>query len=307
MTKVNIGFIGLGKMGGLVARRLAGAGYKLFVHDRIHANMLAISRKGANACRSPEELAYALSAPRVIMLCIPAGAAIDELIRQVSPVLTKGDILADLGNSFYHDSVKRAGALRKRGVHFIDVGMSGGVTGARNGACLMIGGVKRQAVKLDGIFKAISKNGSYKYFSRPGAGHLIKGFHNLIEYGYLQSLAEGLESLYRISVKGKMKLDLAEVCDIWSRGSIIESRLVFDAKTALRLNPGLKGISGSVNGQTLSEMRRLIRVASASGVRNYSGAAAVRARLRSRSKPTYSGKLINAIRNVFGGHSEWKK
>jgi len=243
---------------------------------------------------------------KIIFICVPAGKTVDKIISGLSKYLSKGDIIIDLGNSFYKDSQRRATNLLKKEIHFIDVGMSGGIDGAKNGACLMIGGNKNVFSKIENLFQVIS-NGSYQYIGKSGAGHLVKGYHNLIEYGYLQALAEGLDSLNMISENEKMNINLKNVCDIWSKGSIIESRLVNDAKIAFNKNKSFKEYGGSVFGQTLEEMKKLIKIANTSGVKIYSCKAAVDARLSSQKNPTNTGKIINAIRNVFGGHVDWKK
>lgn len=307
MVLRKIGFIGLGRMGYHVAQRIVDSGRLLFGYDSKQENIDKAVKRGADGCSSIEEVAKKLSTPKVILLCVPAGKIIDAIIKQLSLYLSPGDILIDLGNSFYQDTQRRAKKLAQQGIHFIDVGMSGGIEGAKHGACLMIGGNKYIVSKLKPLFESISKNGSYKYFGKSGAGHLVKGFHNLIEYGYLQSLAEGLESLHQISKKEKMALNSAEICDIWSKGSIIESQLVLDAKKAFQKYHSLKKISGSIYGQTLEEMKKLIKLANHSGVNIYSCKAAIQARLDTQKKPTYSGKIINAIRTVFGEHRDWNK
>lgn len=307
MALKEIGFVGLGRMGSHVAQRIIDSGRKVLAYDSKQGNIDKIVNGGAYGCSSIKEIAKKLSRPKVILLCVPAGKIIDTITKQLSGYLSSGDILIDLGNSFYQDSQRRAKELARKGIHFMDVGMSGGIEGAKHGACLMIGGNKDVVSKLKPLFESISKNGSYKYFGKSGTGHLIKGFHNLIEYGYLQSLAEGLESLYQISKKERMALNAAEICDIWSKGSIIESRLVLDAKKAFDKYPSLKGIGGSIYGQTLEEMKKLIKLANNFGVNIYSCKAAIKARIDTQKKLTYSGKVINAMRTIFGEHRDWNK
>lgn len=307
MKNKSIGFIGLGKMGMGVCSRLLSAGYRPCVFDKATSVRAASLRKGFYPCSSPREVALRLSTPRVVFLCVPAGRVVDALISELIPLLSKGDFVIDLGNSFYGDSIRRGALLKRRGISFVDVGMSGGVDGAKKGACLMIGGEGKKVLALEPFFKAISDGNSYAYFNKIGSGHLVKGFHNLIEYGYLQALAEGLESLSRILKRRGGKLNLARVCEIWSKGSIIESKLVSYAEKALGDPAALKRISGSVRGQTLPEMQTLLKLAAGEGVKLYVSGAAIKARQDSLKTPTYSGKVVNAIRNVFGGHAEWKK
>lgn len=298
-----IGFIGLGKMGSKIAERIIDSGHSVFAFDSNEMNLNRAIKRGAYGCKSITEIAEKLPRNRVIMLCVPAGKIIDRIIEQLHSHLSAGDTLIDLGNSFYKDTQRRAKKLGKKGVDLIDVGVSGGVEGARDGACLMIGGNISKVSRLKNIFKAMSRNGAYRYLGKSGAGHLVKGLHNLIEYGYLQSLAEGLESLDKISKNEGMPMSLGEICELWSKGSIIESKIVLDANKALKRDRFLKKVNGVVYGQTLDEMKKLIRIAKKSGVRIYSCGAAVKARIESQRKPSCSGQIINAIRNVFGGHT----
>jgi len=308
MNLKNIGLIGLGKMGSQMGHRILASGLPLFVYDSEKNKIDDIAGKGGYVGESVLDLAQKLAKPRVILLSVPAGKTIDEIIEQLTPHLDNGDTIIDFGNSYFKDSQKRANDLAKKGVFFIDVGVSGGPFGARHGACLMIGGNASKVSDLDYLFMAISRDGAYEYFGKSGSGHLVKGFHNLIEYGYLQSLAEGLESLRVISENENMeKISLERVCDVWSKGSIIESRILLDAKKAFKKYPTLDEIDGSVYGQTLEEMKNLTAISTANGVKLYSCAAAVRARIDSQENPTYCGKIINAIRNIFGGHTDWNR
>ena len=299
-----VGLIGLGKMGFRMAERLLDHDFKVIVSDVDSDSVMRISRKGGIGKNSIKEMTEALSRPRCIMLSVPAEA-VDRVISELVPFLSEGDIIVDSGNSFFRDSQNRANKLKKKGVCFLDVGVSGGVGGARNGACLMIGGEEEVYLKIEKIFAALSKEGSYKYLGKSGAGHLVKGYHNLVEYGYLQALAEGLLSVNALSEKEDMGIDLKGVCDIWNKGSIVESRLVGDARVALEGR--MEGISGSVRGQTQKEMEFLVEAANGIGAETPCCKAAIDARIASQSRPCAVGKLINAIRNVFGGHEEWKK
>lgn len=307
MTLINIGFIGLGKMGYHIAKSILESGHVMLVHDSIKERINKLKEMGAGGCNSVRELAEKLTKPKVVFLCVPAGKVIDEIINQLDPSFSEGDIIIDLGNSYYQDSQRRAKKLREKGVYLIDVGMSGGIDGLKKGACLMIGGDERKVSQLDYLFKIISKDNSYDYFGQSGSGHLVKGYHNMIEYGYLQSLAEGLESVLEISKKEGLTINPEKICSIWSKGSIIESRIVSDAILAFQKSPTLNGIEGTVHGQTLAEIKKLIKIASECGVKIYSCKAAVKARMNSQENPTFSGKIINAIRNIFGGHEDWKK
>ncbi len=302
-----LGLIGLGKMGFPVAENLLEKGFEVVATDVNSEAVEKIAEKGAAGTSSINELSENLpETPKVIIVLVPAevvGNVLDEL----SLTLSEGDIILECGNSFYRDSQERAKKLAGKGIVFMDVGMSGGVSGARHGACLMIGGEKAAFEKAKPVFEALSKNGSCQYLGKSGSGHLAKGYHNLAEYGCLQSLAESLSTLNSISDKEGLNIELLKVCEIWNKGSIIESRISRDAETALKNNPSLEGISGSVTGQTRKEMEKLVKIANDYGVEVPSCEAAVRARADSRKAPTFAGKLTNAIRNVFGGHAEWKK
>lgn len=299
-----IGFIGLGKMGSLVAANLRQAGFKLVMFDTDTAKLEIAEKTGAVFCTTLAGLTKKLLSPRIIFLCIPSGSTTDEVINSIRPQLTAGDTLIDLGNSYYKDTQRRYNELEELDINFIDVGMSGGIDGARNGACLMIGGDQENIRQLSSIFDSISKNSSYKYFGPSGAGHLVKGYHNLIEYGYLQALAEGLESLSEISKQEGWSINLEEVCRLWSQGSIIESRIVRDAVTAFSEHENFDKFSGHVRGETLGEMQHLVALAESHGVKLFASKAAIEARLQSKTHPTISGRIINAIRYVFGGHKD---
>lgn len=298
----DVGFIGLGKMGLPIAKNLIEANYKLHAYDTSPEALKQIQQQGGLVCNSIAHLLEKLPAPQIIFLCIPVGKNIDEAILQMKTSLAPGSVLIDLGNSFYQDSRRRSLELHENGIHFVDVGMSGGVQGAQDGACLMIGGNKDIVTQLDPLLSTIAAPDSYRYMGESGAGHLVKGFHNLIEYGFLQSLAEGLESLQAISEHENFNLKLLDICEIWSKGSIIESRLVADATKALKKFGSLNEFSGSVYGETLSEMKKLTAIANSKGVKLYSTEAAIIARVESQKHPSQSGKFINALRNIFGGH-----
>lgn len=303
-----IGIIGLGKMGSNISERIIESGHRVYGYDIDGKKISALQAGGGYACSSLQDLVKKLGNPRIILLSVPAGDTVDLILHNISPELEKGDIIIDSGNSFYQDSQKRAAALSLRGIYFIDVGISGGIAGARKGACLMIGGDETAVADVDFLFSILSRTGSYRYFGRAGSGHLVKGIHNLVEYGYLQSLAEGLESIREIMKNEEMTpVNLEQVCDTWSRGSILESRVVHDAKKAFGKYNTLDSIEGSVHGQTIREMQSLVTIAEKYGVKIYSCRAAINARLDSQKNPTYSGKIINAIRNIFGGHTDWKK
>jgi len=295
-----VGVVGVGKIGYRTVEHLIEKNYVPVVFDLNLDNVKGLEKKGAISVSSIKELIDNLPMPRVILFLIPA-LGVDNLIEEFINYLSKNDIIIDFTNSFYKDSQRRAKYLKDKGVYFIDAGISGGISGARYGACIMIGGDKKAFGKVKHIFEDLSKNGSYKYLGKSGFGHLVKGYHNLVEYGYLQSLAEGLVCINEVSGKS---IDLKEVCEIWSKGSIVESRITKDAENAFSRN--LDGIKGSVYGQTHNEMEELVKIARGIGIEVPSCESAINARVKSQEKPTFAGKIINSIRSVFGGHEEWK-
>lgn len=301
-----IGIIGLGKMGYRIAQRLIEKKYRIIAYDIDEDLRNKIASEGAVIGENIVDYFKKFSGNKIIILSVPASG-VDEVLTEISKHMDKGDIILESGNSFYQETIKRHDRLIKKGIDLIDVGISGGITGARNGGCLMIGGNKGVFESIEELFVDMSKDGSYQYLGGSGSGHLVKGYHNFVEYGYLQSLAEGLVTLKTISDRSKFNISLLDVCTIWSRGSIVESRIVRDAKKAIEENPSLEGISGSVNGQTLYEMKKLAEIAYKYGVQTPACNVAIEVREKSLAKPSMIGKMINAIRNIFGGHQEWKK
>lgn len=302
-----IGLIGLGKIGLGIALHLLEKNYTVVALDINDKAVKTAEKYGIISANSVKQLTPKLSKPRIIILSLPAGKPIDSVINKITPYLSKEDVIIDSGNSFYKDSQLRAKKLKKKGIRFLDVGISGGIEGARNGACLMIGGEKNAFRKAKHLFKALSRNNSYAYLGKSGSGHLAKGFHNLIEYGYLQALSEGILCLQMICEKERLKLNVKDVCEVWNKGSIIESKLIGYLSEAFKRNPGLKGVSGSVLGQSQKEMEKLILLAKYYGIRIPSCKAAIDARKKSQKKPTPEGVITNAVRNIFGGHKEWEK
>jgi len=304
--KKEIILIGLGKMGFGIMENLLGKKFRVGVYDANNELLKKAIEKGAEKISSLEEIKLKFSYNRVLIVCIPSGET-GKIIEKLKTLLEPGDIVIDLGNSFYRDSKNRAEFLKEKRIKFIDAGISGGVEGARKGGCLMIGGEKETFEKIEYVFEALSKNNSYQYLGKSGSGHLVKGYHNLVEYGFLQALAEGLICVKEISEKEGININLVDVCKIWKQGSILESRLVKDAERALEKNPELEGVSGSVFGQTQKEMEKLLEIAKETGIKSPSCEAAVNERIESQKNPSVSGKIINVIRNVFGGHEEWRK
>ncbi|MCR4325467.1 MAG: decarboxylating 6-phosphogluconate dehydrogenase [Patescibacteria group bacterium] len=306
--KKEIGVIGLGKMGGGIALHLLEQGWVVRGYDFNDASVRELARKGMKSAASPAELISRMSSPKVVWLMVPARAnkkgvrpPVDEVLfgrDGIAKLLSKGDTVIDGGNSYYKEDVGRAKKLEKRGVTFIDVGFSGGPSGARNGGCLMIGGDAPTFKKLEPLFKALASPDGYQFFKGAGAGHFVKMVHNGIEYGMMQAIAEG----FAIMKKSKYKPDLKRVADIYQHGSVVESRLVgWLGKAFSERGEDLKSVSGSVGhtgeGEWTAKTARELKVPAKVIEESF------KFRVQSAKKPSYTGKVLSAIRNQFGGHS----
>lgn len=298
--KKEIGIVGLGKMGGNIARRLTEKGWHVYGYNSTPETTKELEQEGLSGVYSLKELAQKLSSPRIVWLMVPAGKAVDEVIfgkNGLSQRLRNGDVIIDGGNSFYKDSVKRFAKLKKLGIRFIDAGVSGGPRGARYGASLMVGGEKEIADKLEPLFRDIAAENGYQFFEGAGAGHFVKMIHNGIEYGMMQSIAEG----FAVLKEAKYKLDLSRVADVYNHGSVIESRLISWLKSAIGLHgEDLQDVSGSV-GHT-GEGAWTVKTAKELKVKTKVIEEALKFRIDSAKKPDYTGKVLSALREQFGGH-----
>lgn len=296
-----IGIVGLGKMGGNLARQLMEKGWRVWGYNRSPELTKSLHSTGLNGAFSLERLIKSLPAPRLIWLMVPAGKPVDETLFGQEGLVTflkKGDIVVDGGNSFYKDSVARFKKLKKKGIHFVDVGVSGGPAGARSGAALMIGGEKEIFQKLEPLFHDLAPHRSYQFFAGAGAGHFVKMVHNGIEYGMMQALAEG----FAILKKARYKLNLSQVADVYNHGSVIESRLVGWLKNALELHgEGLKEVAGSV-GHT-GEGAWTVNTAREFKIKTKIIEESLKFRINSAKNPSFMGKILAALREQFGGHS----
>lgn len=304
---MNIGYIGLGKMGLAQVERLLEKGYRVVAWNRSAPPRAAARRHGAEIALTLKELCEKLSRPRVVWLMVPHGV-VDGILRELTPHLSAGDTVIDGGNSFYKESMRRATALARRGIHFLDVGVSGGPSGARNGACLMIGGEKKVFKKYERLFKDLSQGltyvkhrlvlgNSYAYVGKSGAGHFVKMVHNGIEYGMMQSIAEGFE----VMKKSKFRFNLKTVAEVYNHGSVIESRLVgWLAKAFKEHGEDLKNISGEVahSGEGLWT----VETAKELGVPVKVIKDSLDFRIKSKDNPTFAGQVVSALRGQFGGH-----
>lgn len=298
----SVGIVGLGKMGGNIARHLIGFGWDIVGYNRSPNIVKEIEREGMRGAYSLEELVEKLPSkkPKIIWLMVPAGKPVDEVLfgkLGLVKYLRKDDIIIDGGNSFYKNTVERQQKLKKYGIHYLDCGVSGGPSGARSGACLMIGGDPKIFNKVEPLFRDIAQNNGYQFFSGVGAGHFVKMVHNGIEYGMMQAIAEG----FAIMKKSKYKLDLTKVSDIYNNGSVIESRLVGWLKDAFDIyGEDLEPISGKVHHSGEGEWT--VKTAQELKVKDKIIEGAYKFRLESQKNPSYTGKVVSALRGQFGGH-----
>jgi glucose-6-phosphate 1-dehydrogenase len=296
-----IGIFGLGKMGANVARQLHEKGWRVVASNRSPGPVEEIKKEGIEGVFSYADLVGQLKGPRIIWLMITAGKVNDEVLFGKDGIvkhLKKGDIVIDAANAFYEDSVRRAKLLKKKGIHFIDVGFSGGPSGARNGGSLMIGGERKIFEQLEPLFRDLSVPGGYSFFGDAGAGHFVKMVHNGIEYGMMQSLAEG----FAIMKKSPFKLDLEQVSNVYNRGSVIESRLVGWLEDAYKkYGQDLKVVSGSV--AYTGEGEWTVKTGKKFKVPVQVIEDSFKFRVRSKKSPSYIGKILSALRNQFGGHA----
>lgn len=300
-VKKEIGLYGLGKMGANLARQMRERGWHVVVANRSPDPVKKMEAEGFSGAYSIEDFAKKLSSPRVVWLMVTAGSAVDDLLfgkNGIAANLEKGDIVVDGGNSFFEDSMRRSKLLAKRGIRFLDAGVSGGPAGARNGACMMIGGDKAAFETLQELFRATSVPNGYAYFGKAGAGHFVKMVHNGIEYGMMQSIAEG----FALMEKSPFKLDLEKVAALYNHGSVIESRLIGWLASGFRaFGHGLKKVSGSV--AATGEGEWTIKTGKKWKLKLPAIEEAFKFRMRSKKSPSYLGKILSALRNQFGGHS----
>ena len=334
---MQLGMIGLGRMGANMTKRLLAGGHACSVYDVDPAAAARLASEGAKAAATPRELVEQLTPPRVLWLMVPA-AFVDETIERFAPLLAPGDVLIDGGNSRYHDDLRRARELGDRGLHFVDVGTSGGVFGLERGYCLMIGGETQIVRRLEPIFAtlapaadaAVRTSGrggephggerGFLHCGPHGAGHFVKMVHNGIEYGLMAAYAEGFNilrhagaGLHRTEDDAETaplehpehyqyELDLPEIAELWRRGSVVGSWLLDLTASALRKDPQLAGFAGRVSDS--GEGRWTIQAAVEEGVPAHVLTAALYERFGSRDADQYANRLLSALRSEFGGHRE---
>ena len=324
---MQIGIIGLGRMGGNITRRLIQNGHQTVVYDHEPKAVADLQRDGATGADGLEKLVQQLQAPRTVWVMLPAGKITEDTIAQLGKLFSSGDVVIDGGNTFWRDDIRRAKMLRERSIHHVDVGTSGGVWGLERGYCLMIGGDKEIVDRLDPIFSALAPGlGSvprtpkregrdpraehgYIHAGPNGAGHFVKMIHNGIEYGLMQAYAEGFDILKNANKKdlpedSRFDLNLADIAEVWRRGSVISSWLLDLAASALAGDDKLDGFEGVV--EDSGEGRWTLMAAIEEAVPAEVLSAALYTRFRSRQNHTFAEKLLSAMRKGFGAHVEPK-
>ncbi|MDB5812345.1 MAG: gndA [Betaproteobacteria bacterium] len=301
---MKLGMVGLGRMGGNMAQRLARRGHFITGFDPDAHARSEFAKKGLIAADSIEALLHDLRPPRIVWLMIPSGAPIDDMIARLLPLLSPQDVLVDGGNSYYKDSQRRARELAPERIDYIDVGTSGGIWGMEEGYSLMVGGPAAVVSRLTPIFEALAPapDLGWGHVGPSGAGHFVKMVHNGIEYGLMQAYAEGFALMQR---KEEFKLDLHQIAEVWRQGSVVRSWLLDLTAATLRGNPALDGIAPFVadSGEGRWTVAEAIDLDVAAPVITLS----LIARLRSRDPASFSDKLLASLRNAFGGHAVRRK
>jgi 6-phosphogluconate dehydrogenase len=295
---MQIGLIGLGKMGANMVQRLRGGGHEVAVWDLSAERVaeVAAGDEGILPAGDPEHLCALLAAPRIIWVMVPAGAATSATLEKLGDLLAAGDMVVDGGNSRYTDTMNMATMLATKGVHLLDAGTSGGIWGREQGYCLMVGGPEKAFATVEPIFKTLAPVEGYAHVGPAGSGHYVKMVHNGIEYAMMQAYGEGFELLK----EGPFQVDTAQVAKLWGQGSVIRSWLLELAATALERNPDLENIKGWVADS--GEGRWAVEEAINQAVAVPALAQALFARFNSRRPDAFSLRLIAALRDEFGGH-----
>jgi len=322
---MQLGMVGLGRMGANMTRRLMRGGHQLVVSDLSPDTVRQVASEGATGSTSLEDLVAKLAPPRAVWIMVPAGGPTEQTVRTLGQHLKAGDAIIDGGNSYFKDDVRRAKELAAKGIHYVDVGTSGGVWGLDRGYCMMVGGPKEAVQRLDPIFKTLAPGRGdiprtpgreklsgtaeegYIHCGPSGSGHFVKMVHNGIEYGIMQAYAEGFDIFKNATSKDlpediRYDLNLADIAEVWRRGSVVSSWLLDLTAMALAENPTLSEYEGFV--QDSGEGRWTIQAAIEEAVPADVLTAALYVRFRSRQRHTFAEKMLSAMRQKFGGHVE---
>jgi 6-phosphogluconate dehydrogenase len=294
---MELGFIGLGKMGMNMVTRLRRDQHRVVIFDRSADLIKQAEALGCIGASSVADLVGKLSAPRAVWIMVPSGAPTEETVQAVAALLQPGDTIIDGGNTRFHDDVRRAAELKTRSIHYVDAGTSGGIWGLKVGYCLMVGGENEPVNRLAPILKTLAPENGWAHVGAAGAGHYVKMVHNGIEYSMMQGYAEGFE----LMSKSEYKLDLARIADLWMHGSVVRSWLLELAAGALKDDQKLEKLKGYV--QDSGEGRWMIADAIEKDVPVPTLTTALFTRFRSRQEESFAEKMLAALRNAFGGHS----
>jgi 6-phosphogluconate dehydrogenase len=294
---MQLGFVGLGKMGMNMVTRLTRAGHQIVGFDRSADVVKQVANVGAQGVRSLDDLVAALQPPRAVWVMVPAGAPTESTVVTLGQLLARGDTIIDGGNTNYNDDVRRAETLQQKGIAYVDAGTSGGIWGLQEGYCLMVGGPEDVCRRLEPIFHTLAPPDGYVRVGAAGAGHYVKMVHNAIEYGLMQAYAEGFELLS----KSEYDLDLARVSRLWMQGSVVRSWLLELTARALAEDPTLAGLEAYV--EDSGEGRWTLQEAISRAVPMPALTAALFTRFRSREQNPFAERLLAALRQQFGGHA----
>lgn len=298
---MQIGFIGLGKMGAYMVERLLNDGHEVVVYNRTPGKTKELEKKGATGAYSVEELVGKLNVPKKVWLMIPSGQPVEELLKSLTQLLKKDDIIIDGGNSYYKDSVRRYNELKKYGINYLDAGTSGGIWGLKLGYCVMVGGDKNIFEQCEPVFKSLAPPDGYLYIGASGSGHYVKMIHNGIEYGMMQAYAEGFELMHA----SDYKINLEKVSALWDKGSVVRSWLLQLLTDALKKDNDLKSIKDYV--EDSGEGRWTVLDGIEKSIPLPVITESLFARFRSRQEESFGAKILAALRNEFGGHNVQKK
>ncbi len=298
---MKLGFVGLGKMGLSMVENLLEHGHQVVAYDLFADIVRAAAEKGAVPVSGLEEMVAMLDAPRLVWLMVPSGDPVDKTLSSLLPLVERGDVLIDGGNSNFRDTLRRQRELDQKGISYMDVGTSGGLEGARNGACMMIGGDRNEFTTLEPLFRDLCVPGGYGYMGECGMGHFAKMVHNGIEYGMMQAIGEGFDLLQNSG----FSYDHEEVARVWSHGSVIRGWLMELVAEAFHKDGGLGYLSGEIADS--GEGKWTIQTALDNGVSIPVIAGALFRRYRSRSHDNFSDKVVAALRHEFGGHGYTEK